>query len=35
VHGAHKIALKGESLRRRRTAREDDTESVEPVSLSA
>jgi DNA replication protein DnaC len=35
VHGAHKIALKGESLRRRRTAREDDVESVEPVSLGA
>lgn len=35
VHGAHKIALKGESLRRRRTASEDNVESVEPVSLGA
>jgi DNA replication protein DnaC len=35
VHGAHKIALKGESLRRRRAASEVDAESVEPVSLSA
>ena len=35
VHGSHKIALKGESLRRRRAASEDTGESVEPVSLGA
>jgi DNA replication protein DnaC len=35
VHGAHKIALKGESLRRRRTASEADGESALPVSLGA
>lgn len=35
VHGAHKIALKGESLRRRRTASELEAEPVEPVSLGA
>ena len=35
VHGSHKIALKGESLRRRRSASGDDVEPVEPVSLGA
>ena len=36
VHGAHKIALKGESLRRSRAAGSDSSaEPVEPVSLGA
>jgi DNA replication protein DnaC len=35
VHGAHKIALKGESLRRSRAASDSTAESVEPVSLGA